>query len=174
MSGKKGLFTNQPFATTTVITGITITRATLLYRVLVDSNFEKIRSWSKIKSVSNVSFLHFVSAFFSDTIRLFISKITCTKVENGKTVCEGGGKTPCCTSYHDFEAFLRHFIFLTIINNFSTFFRRYVQPRKYFKKVGNLTISWPVFESEQKNSILIFYENFIFFSRFFCSKLIIF
>ena len=71
-------------------------------------------------------------------------------MENGKTVCEGGEKTPCCTSYHDFEAFLRHFTFSTIINNFSTFFRRYVQLRKYFKKVENLTISWPVFESEQK------------------------
>ena len=49
-------------------------------------------------------------------------------------------------SYHDFEAFLWHFVFSTIINNFSTFLRRYVQPQKYFKKVENLTIYGPVFE----------------------------
>ena len=41
-------------------------------------------------------------------------------------------------SYHDFEAFLWHFVFSTIINNFSTFFRRYVQPQKYFKKSRKL------------------------------------
>ena len=136
-------------------------------REVVNGSLVRIRSWSIIKSKENISFFYFVSAFFSDTIRVFISKLTRAKVENGKTVREGGEKTPCCTSYHDFEAFLRHFIFSTIINNFSTFFRRYVQPRKYFKKVENLTISWPVFESEQKKSILIFYENFIFFLDFF-------
>jgi hypothetical protein len=37
--------------------------------------------------------------------------------------------------FYDFEAFLWHFDFTTIIDNFSTFFRRYVQPQKYFKKV---------------------------------------
>ena len=126
------------------ITNSPVRKKTLYYLLgggVVNGSLVKIRSWSKIKSVSNVSFFYFVSAFFSDTQSLIISKITCSKVENGKTVCEGGGKTPCCTSYHDFEAFLRHFVFSTIINNFSTFFRRYVQPRKYFKKVENLTIS---------------------------------
>jgi hypothetical protein len=43
-----------------------------------------------------------------------------------------------------FEAFLRHFVFSTIIDNFSSFFRRYVQPRKYFRKVENLSICRPV------------------------------
>ena len=136
-------------------------------KLLVNGSLVRIRSWSIIKSKENISFFYFVSAFFSDTIRVFISKLTRAKVENGKTVREGGEKTPCCTSYHDFEAFLRHLAFLTIINNFSTFFRRYLQPRKYFKKVENLSIYGPVFESEQKNSILIFYENFIFFLDFF-------
>ena len=65
------------------------------------------------------------------------STATCLNRTNGEQVCERGEKTPCCTSYHDFEAFLRHLAFLTIINNFSTFFRRYLQPRKYFKKVEN-------------------------------------
>ena len=74
------------------------------------------------------------------------STATCLNRTNGEQVCERGEKTPCCTSYHDFEAFLRHFVFSTIINNFSTFFRRYVQPQKYFKKVENLTIYGPVFE----------------------------
>ena len=134
---------------------------------LVNGSLVKIRSWSIIKSVSNVSFLHFVSAFFSDTQGFFISKITRAKVENGETICEGGEKTPCCTSYHDFEAFLRHFVFLTIINNLSTLFRSYVQPRKYFKNVEKLTMYWPLFEFEQKSSFLIFYENFIFFPDFF-------
>ena len=55
--------------------------------IVVDSNFDRIRSWSIIKSKANISFLHFVSAFFSDTIRVFISKLTRAKVENGKTVC---------------------------------------------------------------------------------------
>ena len=40
-----------------------------------------------------------------------------------------------------FEAFLRHFVFSTIIDNFSSLFRRYVQPRKYFRKIENLTLS---------------------------------
>ena len=121
-----------------------------IFVFVVDSNFDRIRSWSNIKSKENISFFYFVSAFFSDTIRLFISKLTRAKVENGKTVCEGGEKTPCCTSYHDFEAFLRHFVFSSIINNFSTFFRRYLQPQKYCKKVENLTIYRPGFESAKK------------------------
>ena len=37
----------------------------IVSRIVVDSNFDRIRSWSKIKSKSNISFLHFVSAFFS-------------------------------------------------------------------------------------------------------------
>ena len=63
------------------------------------------------------------------------STATCLNRTNGEQVCERGEKTPCCTSYHDFEAFLRHFVFSTIINNFSTFFRGYVQPRIFQKKV---------------------------------------
>ena len=82
------------------------------------------------------------------------STATCLNRTNGEQVCERGEKTPCCTSYHDFEAFLRHFVFSTIINNFSTFFRRYVQPRKYFKKVENLTVYRPGFESA-KNIIFL-------------------
>ena len=37
---------------------------------VVNGSLVRIRSWSIIKSLSNISFLHFVSAFFSDTIRL--------------------------------------------------------------------------------------------------------
>ena len=78
-------------------------------------------------------------------------------MENGDKVWEGGEKPPCCTSYHDFEAFLQHFVFSTIINNFSTFFRRYVQPQKYFKKVENLTIYGPVFDFLAKK--VVFGQN---------------
>ncbi len=59
---------------------------------IVNGSLVRIRSWSKIKSVSNVSFFHVVSAFFPDTQGLFISKITRTKVENGEQVCDGGEK----------------------------------------------------------------------------------
>ena len=54
---------------------------------LVNGSLVRIRSWSIIKSKANISFFYFVSAFFSDTIRVFISKLTRAKVENGKTVC---------------------------------------------------------------------------------------
>ena len=46
--------------------------------------------------------------------------------------------------FDDFEAFLWHFDFTTIIDSFSTFFRRYFQPQKYFKKIENLSICRPV------------------------------
>ena len=39
-----------------------------------------------------------------------------------------------------FEAFLRHFHFSTIIDNFSTFWCWYLQPRKHFQKVENLRV----------------------------------
>ena len=56
--------------------------------------------------------------------------------------------------FDDFEAFLRHFAFSTIINNFSTFFRRYFQPQKHFKKIENLSIWRPVdFISAKKTAI---------------------
>ena len=65
------------------------------------------------------------------------------------------------TEIHVFEAFLRHFHFSTIINNCSTFFRRYLQPRKYFKKVENLRIYDPVFDLEKIKKIF-FFEKSIF------------
>jgi len=74
-------------------------------------------------------------------------------------------KTRGCTSYHDFGAFLRHFAFWTIIDNFSTFFRRYVQPRKYFKKVENLRIYDPVFDSEKTKKKFFFWK--VHFSKVF-------
>ena len=138
-----------------------------LNKVIVAGIFRNFRWWSKIKSDANVKSFIFTWAWIIYLLTPKKSTATCLNCTNGEQVCERGEKTPCCTSYHDFGAFLRHFVFSTIIDNFSTFFRRYVQPRKYFKKVENLTISWPVFESEQKNSIFIFYENFIFFLDFF-------
>ena len=45
-----------------------------------------------------------------------------------------------------FEAFPRHFYFPTIIDNFSTFFRGYFQPRKNLKKVENHMKYWSFFE----------------------------
>ena len=39
-----------------------------------------------------------------------------------------------------FGAFPRHFAFTTIIDNFSTFFRRYFQPQKSKEKVENLRV----------------------------------
>ena len=65
------------------------------------------------------------------------------------------------TEIHVFEAFLRHFHFSTIINNFSTFWCWYFQPRKHFKKVENLRIYDPVFDSE-KTKKNFFFEKSIF------------
>jgi ribosomal 50S subunit-associated protein YjgA (DUF615 family) len=79
--------------------------------------------------------------------------------------------------FEDFGAFLRHFDFTTIIDNFSTFFRRYFQPQKYFKKVENLRICRPVFEIFlQKKSFLpkkIVFEDFGAFLRHFDFRTII-
>ena len=109
-----------------------------------------IESWSKIRFGADVKvFIWYRQKRIYPQI---FFKSTRTGINSGNTekVCKTAEKKLCCTLYHDFGAFLRHFAFWAIIDNFSTFFRRYVQPRKYFKKVENLTISWPVFESEQK------------------------
>ena len=61
-----------------------------------------------------------------------------------------GGKKKFLTF---FDGFPRHFDFSTIINNFPTFLCWYVQPRKYFQKVENLRIYWPVFDFKPKKHI---------------------
>ena len=49
--------------------------------------------------------------------------------------------------FDDFEAFLWHFDFKTIIDSFYTFFRRYFQPQKYFKNFEKFRIYGHVYES---------------------------
>ena len=118
-----------------------------VFDVLVDSNFEKIRSWSEVKSESNISFFILQPPRQWKMVKQFVREAK---------------NSPCCTSYHDFEAFLRHLAFLTIINNF-TFSEEISSPENISKK-SKTSIYGPVLESEQKNSILIFQADFIFFS----------
>ena len=59
-----------------------------------------------------------------------------------------------------FEAFLRHFHFSTIIDNFSTFWCWYLQPRKHFRKVENLRVYRPIFDS--KKCFFYIFRNVIF------------
>jgi len=70
----------------------------------------------------------------------------------------GSGEQKCRFSrkkyvFDVFEAFLWHLDFTTIINSFSTFFRGYFQPQKYFKKVENFRIYGPVFDFFGKKSV---------------------
>ena len=126
---------------------------------VVGGYYVNIESWSKIRSGADVKvFIWYRQKRIYPQI---FFKSTRTGINSGNTekVCKTAEKKLCCTLYHDFGAFLRHFAFWAIIDNFSTFFRKYVQPRKNFKKVGNLRIYDPVFDLEKILEIFFFKKS---------------